>query len=545
MKIRLTSKAKELGSSLLTALVICSILAIFVMYYLSLIEQQNILSARSQTWNMAIAISEAGVEEGLQQLNNAYPDMNTDGWTYDGSTCYYKSNSFPDGNAYTSYIFITNAMSPVVVARAYVSPPNATYWQTTAMILFASQGQSANAGQGTVTRAVQVTTAKTSPFNAAMIAKKNINLNGNNITTDSFNSSLASESVNGQYNAAYYVGDRGDIATDLGVIDSISGGNANVFGHAHTGPGSPSNAVQIGPQGYIGSHADYAAGVKGIDPGWWLDDANYTFPDTTYPNTSSFLTPTNGWVTNMTAVVSTNSNSTSGTYTPPSPLPSGIVTNTTLVTMTVPPSVSGTYTSYTTGKQDGKTVYFVNQITGFTWPTYTTNSVAVGTYYNTILWGNSSYTNSYVATSLSGQTLVTGPNVVLALPNGLNMSGSDQVTFATGANMIVYNGGTSCTIGGNGFVNPTGYAGNLLLYCAPTVTSLAYSGNAAFKGVIVAPSVDVSLNGGGNNSAVDFTGCLIANSVTLNGHFNFHYDEALSGAQGFGRFLILTWNEIK
>jgi hypothetical protein len=30
----------------------------------------------------------------------------------------------------------------------------------------------------------------------------------------------------------------------------------------------------------------------------------------------------------------------------------------------------------------------------------------------------------------------------------------------------------------------------------------------------------------------------------MNGHFNFHYDEALSRMPGNGRFLITSWNEI-
>src|SRR3974390_359313 len=105
MKTRLTRKAKQLASSLLVALVITSILSLFVMYYLSLIEQQNIMNARSQTWNMAISVSEAGVEEGLQQLNNAWPTLGVDGWSYDGSTCYYKSNCLVDGNGYMAYIY--------------------------------------------------------------------------------------------------------------------------------------------------------------------------------------------------------------------------------------------------------------------------------------------------------------------------------------------------------------------------------------------------------------------------------------------------------
>ena len=543
MKIRLTRKAKQLASALLVSLVICSILSLFVMYYLSLIEQQNILNARSQTWNMAIAISEAGIEEGLQQLNSSYPNMAGDGWTFDGSTCFYKTNVFSDGNSYTSYIYITNASNPTVVARAYVSPPNATYWQTTAMILFAAQGQTADAGQTAVTRAVQVTCQKTSPFNGAMIARKNIDLNGNNVSTDSFDSSNPAKSNAGQYDPSPtgYHGDKGDIATNLGVIDSIKGGNANIYGHAHTGPGSPSTSVQVGPNGYIGSHADQATVVRGVDPGWWLDDANFDFPVTTYPDTSSYLTATNGWVTNMVTLVATNY-TTSTTL--PLPVPAGIVTNTTYFTgLTVPPQ-QGTYTSYSSYRHDGNTYYSAYLINGYTWPTYTTSTVAVGTFYDHILWGNAGYTNYYVASDLSGSTIVQGPNVVLALPNGLNMSGSDAFTIGTGGNVIVYSGGTSAAINGNGFINTPGYASDFLLYCAPTVTSFSLSGNGTFVGVVVAPSVDVTLNGGGT-TPTDFVGCLMANSVTLNGKFNFHYDEALGGAAGFGRFLITSWNEIK
>ena len=57
---------KQAASALITALFICSIFSLFVMYYLSLIEQQNYLNSRSQSWNVAISITEAGVEEGLE-----------------------------------------------------------------------------------------------------------------------------------------------------------------------------------------------------------------------------------------------------------------------------------------------------------------------------------------------------------------------------------------------------------------------------------------------------------------------------------------------
>jgi hypothetical protein len=93
MKTKLSRKARQLASSLLTTLVICSILSMFVMYYLSLIDQQNFLGFRSQTWNMAIAVSEAGIEDGLEHLNDGYPNMGTDGWTYDATSSGRKTRS--------------------------------------------------------------------------------------------------------------------------------------------------------------------------------------------------------------------------------------------------------------------------------------------------------------------------------------------------------------------------------------------------------------------------------------------------------------------
>lgn len=605
MKLSLTRNAKTAASALLTTLVICSILSMFVMYYLSLIDQQSYLSARSQVWNMAIAVSEAGVEDGLQQLNNAFPDMNTDGWTYDGSTCYYKTNTLSGVGGYMAYIFITNSFFPNVMARACVaSLPK--YGMAAPESFFATAGLPNGTTPATVSRAVIVTTKRNSPFQVAMVAKKNIDLNGNGIITDSYNSMDPTKSVNGQYVQSFYSGDKGDVATDMGVIDSISGGNANIFGHAHTGPGSPSTAVQIGSQGYIGPHSSLANGV--IASGWWLPDSNFTFPDTSYPNTGGYFSPSNGFVVTWSNALtlgsattytypnfppgggaSTNfgSSTTSTTYPSPvppnvttnffnnvssfpSPTPSPLVTNTSYVLNSTTSPTPGTYlgTIATTNWNNGKygTYFSFWQITGYSYQTYSyytsytytpynTNLVYYTNHYDNILWGTStaSTTNYYVATSLSGQTIVLGENVVVALPNGLSMSGNDSILLSSGnvvgatvppANITVYSGGTSCSVGGNGVINQPGYPLDFILYCAPTVTSLSFSGNGQFSGAIVAPNADVTMNGGGKSNN-DYCGCLIANSVKMNGHFGFHYDEAMAGGNKNGRFLITSWNEVK
>ena len=51
------------------------------------------------------------------------------------------------------------------------------------------------------------------------------------------------------------------------------------------------------------------------------------------------------------------------------------------------------------------------------------------------------------------------------------------------------------------------------------------------------------MNGGGSANN-DFMGALLVNSVVMNGHFNFHYDEALARDPTWGRLLITSWDEI-
>jgi hypothetical protein len=47
-------------------------------------------------------------------------------------------------------------------------------------------------------------------------------------------------------------------------------------------------------------------------------------------------------------------------------------------------------------------------------------------------------------------------------------------------------------------------------------------------------------NGGGNNRQ-DFTGAVTVNSVRMNDHFNFRYEEARGR---HGRFLIKSWSDV-
>ena len=91
-------------------------------------------------------------------------------------------------------------------------------------------------------------------------------------------------------------------------------------------------------------------------------------------------------------------------------------------------------------------------------------------------------------------------------------------------------------------VNP-GSALNFEYFGLPTNTSIALSGNAAFTGSIYAPSAALTLGGGGSTT-YDFVGSTITATVTMNGHFKFHYDESLARLGPSRGYVVSSWNEI-
>ena len=588
MKIKLGKHFRQMASALLVTMVLGSILCVFVVYYLGLIQQQNTLSVRSQAWNIAIAVSEAGVEDGLQALNSGA----VDGWTKEG-TRYWRQRMLPDGNWYVVTNDLTTANAPVITARAHVQLPALA--ANTPLTFFAVAAVNTTVNHCIISRAVQVTCSKNpmSLFTAAMVAKHAIDLKGNGVLTDSFDSSDSSKSTNGKYDPGKYRGDFGDVATNDGIIVGV--GNANIYGKLHTGP---EGSYNLGPNGGVGTHAWQAAnGGSGMQDGYFLQDANFTFPDTTLPNTTGFLTPMPGDIVVTTYPVTSNTTTAASLPTPlpagtittnvlswttvntytnapglitntvpvtvntkPSPPPPGLTTNTITVTTLYYP-FPGTYVGSVTvnpGKNKNyPDTYTYDWISGYTYPTYTyayptfnytyylytTNTVVVTNHYDNVLYAN----NNYVSSALTGQTIVLGPNVKLVLPNGL--SGAEHLFFnyTDNANpgLTVYAGSSSASISGNQYINPSGFAGSLIVYCAPTVTSFTLNGNGQFTGVLVAPNADLDLNGGGT-SEQDFSGSLMVNNIRLNGHFNFHWDEALGRMlmDNDARFLVKSWNEI-
>ena len=83
---------------------------------------------------------------------------------------------------------------------------------------------------------------------------------------------------------------------------------------------------------------------------------------------------------------------------------------------------------------------------------------------------------------------------------------------------------------------------NFYYYGLPGVTSITLGGNSTYIGVIYAPEASLTLNGGGN--ANNLEGAAIVGSVTLNGKYDFHYDESLATNGPSRGFIATSWQEL-
>lgn len=455
MKTTLSRKQTESGSAVLMVVIITALAAIVLVAYMGLVSRQNYSTHRSQAWNATVPVIEAGIEDAMSHLNlHGSTNLACDGWQSVGSLFAMQRTL---GDSYyivtiSNYIVGATNNAPVIESRGFVSMP----------VQVASAGNSSmfaavgvGGGSGYLGRGIRATTGASALFAKGLVAKGKIDLSGNNITTDSFDSTDPTASTNGKYDSSKRKAN-GDVATNSGLTNSVSVGNADIYGRVSTGPGG---SVYLGPNGRIG---DLNFGSKGVQTGYVKDDMNIVFQDVKEPYNGGAFNPE-------------------------------------------PASVGGTNYAY--------------------------------------VLGNGNYqVSGALSLSSSDKILVTGSNTVLYVTGNFNMTGQSSIILGAGATLKLYVGGATASLGGNGVINP-GSALNFSYYGLTNNTSLSLSGNAAFTGVIYAPNADFTLGGGGNNT-YDFVGASITKTATMNGHFNFHYDEALSKFGPMRGYVVTSWNEM-
>jgi hypothetical protein len=124
------------GGVLVVTIVICALVGLMLSAYLSMVSSQHTFTQRSQVWNNAIPMCEAGIEEAMAHINHNSTLSNNfaiNGWRRDGVL--YKKERYINGGE--CRMEIDNGLPPIITVRGSLKEP---------------------IGDGTVTRVVKVRT---------------------------------------------------------------------------------------------------------------------------------------------------------------------------------------------------------------------------------------------------------------------------------------------------------------------------------------------------------------------------------------------------
>ncbi len=268
MKTRPTIHHSNQGSVLLMTLFVVTVLSISIVSYLYLLSANNSWVARSQAWNAALALAEAGIEEGMAQVNSGFGtnnmgSANANGWSGPVNGIYGpKLITMPGGGTYNVTIDMSG-YPPVITAIGTTNPPISTK---------------------PVSREVQVKMVDSAAFGGGIVALQNVTLGGNKINIDSFDSSIGfyNTVVNGVTNRHA----NGDVASMYGIVNVQS---SVINGHLFTGP-TGSYKVNSGVVGDLNYTADKANNGT-IEDGWYKNDFNINMPDVLPPYSASSYGP--------------------------------------------------------------------------------------------------------------------------------------------------------------------------------------------------------------------------------------------------------------
>jgi hypothetical protein len=257
------------GSVFITAAVTAAILSILVAGIVSFLTNEYRLNFRSHSWNQALHLAEAGLEYGFGQF------------TYQGNLFQSAPSGWDNqGGTYSKSVIVTNAANQVV-GRAVVS--------VTGVGSLTPQLQSIGTTYEFISptnssRAVKVTLGQSWRFPVGLMSKNTIDMNGNNIYSDSYDSSDASKSSSNKYDPNKKQ-PNGNVASNATITNTVSVGNADIYGTVSTGPGG---TVSMGPNGSVGNtfvSGDRATTISAaIASGYVQNNFNTDIPSVTLPS---------------------------------------------------------------------------------------------------------------------------------------------------------------------------------------------------------------------------------------------------------------------
>ena len=285
------------GNILIVTLVVTGLAGLALIAYLGLVSQQTKVTARSQTYQSAMSVAEAGIEDALAHLNKngigSTKDLAAGEWKKSG-TLFTVTRDFGDGYYKVS---IAPGARPIITATGYLPAPLA-YAVATTGNGNGNGNAKANGKTDTIylSRTLKVQCRAVGRFSKAIVARSEVQLNGKNIKIDSFdsyntNSSIMTTNGYGTYNSNKFNAN-GDVAVMDGFRDTLEIKNAQIWGKVATGP---DGNLKTNKSVSVGDKAWHAAGNKGVQDGWATDDANFDMPSITPPFTTGTM-PSGGTI---------------------------------------------------------------------------------------------------------------------------------------------------------------------------------------------------------------------------------------------------------
>jgi len=195
--------------------------------------------------------------------------------------------------------------------------------------------------------------------------------------------------------------------------------------------------------------------------------------------------------------------------------------------------------------------WYVNDFNGIfrdVEPPYTSGySLPSGTGTNTYALGAGDYYVNGDLVLSQNDTLYVGGNARLYVTGNINMKSQNScfITIGPGASLKIYCGTTDGPAVSAQLtqVNTSGNASTFQYWGLPSNNSITWSGNNTYVGTVYAPEATFSAGGGGSTD-FDFQGACVVYSVSLNGHFLFHFDENLSRMGAPTGFSVISWKEL-
>jgi hypothetical protein len=246
------------GNVLFVTVVIIGVVGVALVSYLGLLQTRAQLASRSQSWNLAIPVAEAGVEEAMAHLNYANgTKLAANGWVLTSSNVYWKQVSLDPDYAYYVATISTNPVTPVIESKGFVRAAGTSQY---------------------ISRTVRVTATLPPWFPSAVLSRTTVDCNGDKTVIDSYDSRSDLKSTNGKYDPLKR-GDNADVLLGASGTD-FSLANCNIWGHACTASGV---TVTVGPNGVIGDILWNSTQTGGVKPGWWINSSNISVPDVVAP----------------------------------------------------------------------------------------------------------------------------------------------------------------------------------------------------------------------------------------------------------------------